>query len=72
MAAVGGPAADLLETLMDASGPADRAMAALAAADLPDAAEKDRRRLTEVVRLIRAARPDLTVTVDLVEHRGFE
>ncbi|WP_029009821.1 ATP phosphoribosyltransferase regulatory subunit [Azospirillum halopraeferens] len=72
VAAVGGPAAALLETLMDASGPADRAMAALVAADLPEAAEKDRRRLTEVVRLIRAARPDLTVTIDLVEHRGFE
>ena len=72
VAAVGGPAAELLEKLIAASGPAERAMAALAGLALPDAAEKDRRRLTEVVRLIRAARPDLTVTVDLVEHRGFE
>ncbi|WP_448190868.1 ATP phosphoribosyltransferase regulatory subunit [Azospirillum sp. sgz301742] len=72
VAAVGGPAAELLEKLIAASGPAERAMAALAGLALPEAAEKDRRRLTEVVRLIRAARPDLTVTVDLVEHRGFE
>ena len=72
VAAVGGPAADLLAKLIAASGPAERAMAALAGLELPEAAEKDRRRLTEVVRLIRAARPDLTVTVDFVEHRGFE
>lgn len=72
VAAVGGPAADLLEKLIDASGPVERAMAALASLTLPDAAEKDRRRLTEVARLIRAARPGLTVTVDFVEHRGFE
>ncbi|HYG85734.1 MAG TPA: ATP phosphoribosyltransferase regulatory subunit [Azospirillum sp.] len=72
VAAVGGPAAELLEKLIEASGPAERAMAALATLALPEAAEKDRRRLTEVLRLIRAARPDLTVTVDFVEHRGFE
>ncbi|HEY0834045.1 MAG TPA: ATP phosphoribosyltransferase regulatory subunit, partial [Azospirillum sp.] len=72
VAAVGGPAAALLEKLMDASGAADRAIAVLASVDLPEAAEKDRRRLTEVVRLLHAARPDLTLTVDLVEHRGFE
>ncbi|HYH21059.1 MAG TPA: ATP phosphoribosyltransferase regulatory subunit [Azospirillum sp.] len=72
VAAVGGPAAELLEKLMDASGAADRAIAVLTSVDLPEAAEKDRRRLTEVVRLLHAARPDLTVTVDLVEHRGFE
>lgn len=72
VAAEGGPAAALLGRMMDASGPADRAMAALASFDLPDAAEKDRRRMTEVVALIRAAAPALTLTIDLVEHRGFE
>ncbi len=72
VAAVGGPAADLLHRLMTASGPAERAMETLAALPLPDAAEKDRRRLTEALRLLRAARPDLTITIDLVEHRGFE
>lgn len=72
VAAVGGPAAPLLQTLIDASGPADRAIAALEALDLPEPAEKDRRRLREVLRLLRAAQPDLTVTIDLVEYRGFE
>ncbi|PWC33325.1 ATP phosphoribosyltransferase regulatory subunit [Azospirillum sp. TSO35-2] len=72
VAAVGGPAAALLESLMSASGPADRAMQALATLPLPEGAEKDRRRLTDTLALLRAAMPGLTVTVDLVEHRGFE
>lgn len=72
VAAVGGPAAALLGTLMSASGPADRAMAALASLTLPEGAEKDRRRLTDALALLRAAMPELTVTIDLVEHRGFE
>ena len=72
VAAFGGEAATLLQALMSASGPADRAIQALSSLTLPAMAEKDRRRLTEVVRLLRAGRPDLTVTVDLVEHRGFE
>ena len=70
--AVGGPAAPLLERLIAASGPAERAMRALEALELPDAAEKDRRRLRAVMALLRAAQPDLTVTIDLVEYRGFE
>jgi ATP phosphoribosyltransferase regulatory subunit len=72
VAAVGGKAADLLASLMRASGPADRAVELLAALDLPAAADGDRQRLTEVVRLIRAGAPRLMLTVDPVEHRGFE
>ncbi|WP_207459421.1 ATP phosphoribosyltransferase regulatory subunit [Azospirillum sp. SYSU D00513] len=72
VAAFGGKAASLLEALMAASGPAERAIRTLSTLSLPEMAEKDRRRLTEVVRLLRAARPELTITVDLVEHRGFE
>ncbi len=72
VAAVGGKAADLLAGMMGASGPAERAVELLAALDLPEEAEADRRRLTEVVRLIRDAAPDLMLTVDPVEHRGFE
>jgi ATP phosphoribosyltransferase regulatory subunit len=72
VAAVGGRAAELLASLMRASGPADRAVELLAALDLPEAADGDRRRLTEVVRLIRAGVPRLMLTVDAVEHRGFE
>lgn len=72
VAAVGGPAAELLYRLMAASGPAERAMEVLTAVPLPAAAEKDRRRLTEALAILRTARPDLTITIDLVEHRGFE
>ena len=52
--------------------PGITAMQALAALPLPEGAEKDRRRLTDTLALLRAAMPDLTVTIDLVEHRGFE
>jgi ATP phosphoribosyltransferase regulatory subunit len=72
VAAVGGKAAELLASLMRASGPADRAVELLGALDLPAAADGDRQRLTEVVRLIRAGAPRLMLTVDPVEHRGFE
>ena len=70
--AVGGPASKLARRLIEASGPADRAIQALSSLELPEAAEKDRRRLSRVVELLRAADPSLAVTVDLVEHRGFE
>ncbi|HSK41599.1 MAG TPA: ATP phosphoribosyltransferase regulatory subunit [Arenibaculum sp.] len=72
VAAVGGRAGELALALMAASGPAERAIGRLAALDLPSAAEADRARLTEVVRLVREAAPDLMLTVDPVEHRGFE
>jgi len=72
VAAIAGPAARLADTLMAASGPAARAVSVLGGLDLPAEAEGDRRRLTEVVALLRRMRPELTLTVDLVEHRGFE
>jgi ATP phosphoribosyltransferase regulatory subunit len=40
--------------------------------ELPPAAQALRSRLVEVVALIRAALPDLTLTIDPVETRGFE
>lgn len=58
--------------LLRAAGPADKAMAALAQLALPAAAEAERDRLAEVIGLIRAALPELTLTVDPVEMRGFE
>lgn len=70
--AVGGPASRLARRLIESSGPADRAIQALATLELPEAAERDRRRLSRVVELLRAADPTLNVTIDLVEHRGFE
>ncbi|WP_395020529.1 ATP phosphoribosyltransferase regulatory subunit [Dongia sp.] len=62
----------LLEALIHAVGPADTAIEALDALPLQGSAAKQRERLREVVMLIRAARPDLTLTIDPTDHRGFE
>ncbi|WP_342236934.1 ATP phosphoribosyltransferase regulatory subunit, partial [Inquilinus sp. OTU3971] len=72
VAQLGGAAAAALGGLLAASGPADAALAALADIDLPAVTRPILDRLAEVVRLIRASAPELMVTVDFVEHRGFE
>ncbi|MDR6290382.1 ATP phosphoribosyltransferase regulatory subunit [Inquilinus ginsengisoli] len=68
----GGAAAVALGALLAASGPADAALAALGGIDLPAVTRPLLDRLAEVVRRIRASAPELMVTVDFVEHRGFE
>ncbi len=72
VAAVGGPGAALLCALLRASGPAARAIPALEALDLPAAAARLRDRLATVVARIAEAAPELALTIDPVEHRGFE
>ena len=72
VAATGGPAAPLLQALIAAAGPAERALVRLSAIDLPPAAAAERERLTRVVELVAADLPTLTLTVDPVENRGFE
>ncbi|MDJ0951429.1 MAG: ATP phosphoribosyltransferase regulatory subunit [Alphaproteobacteria bacterium] len=62
----------LFRALLAAAGPADRALAAIAKLKLPKPAAEEAKRLAEVVELIVAARPDLRLTVDPVENRGFE
>jgi len=62
----------LLEALIHAVGPADTAIEALQALPLQGSAATQRERLCDVVALIRAARPDLTLTIDPTDHRGFE
>ena len=63
---------ELFRGLLRASGPAERALERLAALDLPEAVRGEADRLRRVVTLVQAAAPDLTLTVDPVEHRGFE
>jgi ATP phosphoribosyltransferase regulatory subunit len=70
--AVAGAAAPILTALISATGPVAVALEALGAIDLPDAAEAERRRVEEVVSLIRRAVPEVGITLDPVEHRGFE
>ncbi|MBK1697172.1 ATP phosphoribosyltransferase regulatory subunit [Rhodovibrio salinarum] len=62
----------LFQGLLRAAGPADRALQNLAALDLPERVQREVDRLQHVVRLVQAALPELTLTVDPVEHRGFE
>ncbi|MEQ8968681.1 MAG: ATP phosphoribosyltransferase regulatory subunit [Azospirillaceae bacterium] len=72
VAALAGPAAPVLEGLLSATGPAGAALDAVAALELPGAASAALARLVEAVSGVRERLPDLPVTVDFVEHRGFE
>jgi ATP phosphoribosyltransferase regulatory subunit len=72
VASLGGEAARLLGLLMAAAGPADTALTALAAIALPEAARTEIERLRQVVDLVRRMAPDLSITIDPVENRGFE
>src|SRR5271166_2291233 len=67
----GGPLAAVLTDLLLAAGPADRALAALAEAKLPNLAGALAERVANTVAAIRAAAPALRLTVDPVEFRGF-
>jgi ATP phosphoribosyltransferase regulatory subunit len=72
VSAKGGQTAKLLIGLIESVGPAERGLKKLAALDLPPAAARERDRLLQVAALIRAALPDLPLTIDPVENRGFE
>lgn len=71
VAELGGAQADLLLKLLEASGPAQRAVAALRAMALPEAVRGQAERLGEVVAAVEAVLPDLQLTVDPVEFRGY-
>jgi len=70
LAAETGPLA-ALPALLQAAGPADGALAALAAADLPPAARAIADNAAAVIAAIRARAPWLRITLDPVEFRGF-
>jgi ATP phosphoribosyltransferase regulatory subunit len=67
----GGMLAPVLTELLLAAGPADRALAALAAVRLPNLAGALAERVAETVAAIRTAAPTLRLTIDPVEFRGF-
>jgi ATP phosphoribosyltransferase regulatory subunit len=67
-----GAAAPILTTLISATGPVAKALETLKAIDLPEAAEVERERVEEVVSLLHRLVPDVGITLDPVEHRGFE
>jgi ATP phosphoribosyltransferase regulatory subunit len=72
IAALGNGAAPVLAALLKAAGPVDGALQALSGLDLPEAAKAALARLADVVRRLRALVPDIRLTLDPVENRGFE
>ena len=68
----GGAVSRLLVPLLQATGPAGQARDALAALALPETAAAVLDSLFAVAALLHEAAPDLPVTVDPVEWRGFE
>jgi ATP phosphoribosyltransferase regulatory subunit len=67
-----GNASKLLERLLLAAGPAAATLATLDRLDLPGRAGAERARLGAVLAELATAAPELKVTVDPVENRGFE
>ncbi len=61
-----------LAAMLNAAGPADKTLEALSGLGLKDDADAGRTLLADVVERIRASLPDLTITIDPVENRGFE
>jgi ATP phosphoribosyltransferase regulatory subunit len=62
---------DSLIGLLQSAGPADGALAAISRLDLPESAARQVRDLQEVIRILKAAKNNLTLTVDAAESRGF-
>ncbi len=72
ISALGGEAAKVLGSLLDAAGPAERAVELLGKITLPKSAVAERTRLGKLVERLRAAAPGIGLTVDPVENRSFE
>jgi len=70
--ATAGEAGKLLGYLLAAAGPATSTLAALERLELPARARAEQVRLGKVLDGLSAAAPDLKVTADPVENRGFE
>jgi ATP phosphoribosyltransferase regulatory subunit len=63
---------DMVVGLLRAAGPAEAGIRKLQALKVPKAAAAEVSRLAEAVKLVRAADPDLALTLDPVEYRGLE
>ncbi|MEW5704970.1 MAG: ATP phosphoribosyltransferase regulatory subunit [Pseudomonadota bacterium] len=70
--ALGGKPAKVLGALLAATGPVDRALGLLQKIALPKPAAAERARLVEVAERLADLSPDVGMTVDAVENRGFE
>jgi len=72
IAAMGGDIAEHFGALLRASGRAEKAILALDSITLPAEAQAERDRLIAVLEMLKVSAPDVMVTLDAVEHRGFE
>ncbi|MCW8952289.1 MAG: ATP phosphoribosyltransferase regulatory subunit [Rhodospirillales bacterium] len=72
VSATGGESARIFSALLEAAGPADNALRIIAGLDLPAAARAEWKRLVSVVEQVKAEAPDLILTIDPVENRGYE
>jgi ATP phosphoribosyltransferase regulatory subunit len=70
--ALSGGQSGLFEGLLRAAGPADQALSALQALGLPEEGQGEVEKLARVVTRIRRESPEVSLTIDPVEHRGFE
>ncbi|WP_417796177.1 ATP phosphoribosyltransferase regulatory subunit [Terasakiella pusilla] len=70
--ALGGKEADLFAKLLDSAGPAKPAIEALKKLDLKGEANDLRTALMSVFDQVSAQAPDLNITIDAVENRGYE
>jgi ATP phosphoribosyltransferase regulatory subunit len=61
-----------LTSMLNAAGPANSAIEALAGLSFTGEAENARNLLTEVIERVSTALPNLNLTIDPVENRGFE
>ena len=69
---IGKQPAETLAALLLASGPADETLAVLSKLDLGSAGTHERDALVAVIDALRAQMPDINLTIDAVENRGFE
>lgn len=69
---IGTPVADTLCLLLEGTGPAEKALAALSRLELPAAAAQELERLCTVFEGLAGCGVDLDITIDPVENRGFE
>lgn len=69
---LGKDAAAMLAAMLNAAGPAGKALESLDRLNLPVEAAGERDTLARVADLVRAGAPQLKLTIDPVENRGFE
>ncbi len=72
VAKLSGKAAAAMEVLLNATGPASRALGLLGDAALPGEAAIEVERVAKIVDLLATRSPGIQLTLDPVEYRGFE